>query len=376
MGTQQSRASPPIEELTLVDADSHLQTSMDELTSYMDERSAGRRMIEKAGDVGSDVFTNTRASPAFPNDTGGYDDGSEEPDGVRAGADSPDGKRAFMDEFDLEYSLFTPDIMLATINHDQTAVELASAYNDWLADRWLDVDDRFYATMAVANQVPQRAAEEIDRMAGERDVVGVQLPGAGMVPPAGHWSYNPIYEAAQDHDLPIVMHSHDIQAAVTFPVQRRWAETFTESHAFTFPAEFMWHLISMVCNGVPERFPDLTFVMQEPGFEWVPWMMWRLDDHYLQNSDDLPALSKRPSEYIRDQFYFTTQPLGHTDSGKHLAWMMEMAGGADTLLFSTDHPHPDFDTPDEVYAPVKARLDDADLRGIMGESAIDVFGMG
>jgi hypothetical protein len=373
MTTTQSSSTPSLAEMTVVDADSHLWSPVEELTSYMDDRSAARRMIENADHVGSDIFTNTRATPSFPNDDAGYGGATDDP--ARGGAGDPDGKRAFMDEFGLDYSVFTPDIMLATINHDGTAVALASAYNDWLLDRWLGADDRFYATVAVANQVPERAAEEVHRVADEEGVVGVQLPGAGMVPPAGHWSYDPIYEAASEHDLPVVMHSHDVQAAVTFPVQRRWAETFTESHAFAFPAEFMWHLISMICNGVPERFPDLEFVLQEPGFEWVPWMMWRLDDHYLQNSEDLPGLTKLPSEYIRDQFHVTTQPLGHTDSGKHLAWMMEMAGGADTLLFSTDHPHPDFDPPEELFAPVRARLEEDELRGVMGETAADVFGI-
>ena len=372
MATQQSAAKPTLEELTIVDTDSHLGAGAETLIPYIDERNGARRMIEKADHVPSDIFTNTRASPSFPNAKGGYRAGDSV---ARSGHGSPEGKRAYMDEFGIDRSLLSPDIMLGTINHDQTAVALASAYNDHLVDVWLDVDEGLYATLVVAHQVPDRAAEEIDRMAGEKDIVGVQLPGAGMIPPAGHWSYDPVYQAAQDNDLPIVMHSHDVQGAVTFPVQRQWAETFTESHAFTFPVEFMWHLISMICNGVPERFPDLQFVLQEPGWEWVPWMMWRLDDHYLENSEDLPALTKLPSEYISEQFFFTTQPLGHTNNGKHLAWMMEMAGGADTLLFSTDHPHPDFDTPEEVYQPVKARLEEDELRGIMGETAIELFGM-
>ena len=102
-----------------------------------------------------------------------------------------------------------------------------------------------------------------------------------------------------------------------YPSDERWRPIV--------PTEGMWHLISLVCNGVPERFPDLEFVFQEPGFEWVPWMMWRLDDHYLQNSQDLPMLTKRPSEYIRDQFYFTTQPLGHTENHQHMGWAMEIS---------------------------------------------------
>ncbi|MEF8827449.1 MAG: amidohydrolase family protein [Halovenus sp.] len=371
MASQQASRSLSLADLTIVDADSHVGPGPETLVEYIDESNAARRIIEE-GDMGSEVMTCTRVTPAFPNDSGGYED---ENSVVPGGADSPEGKLAYMDEFGLDYSILTPGSGLGTVNHDQTAVAWANAYNSWLLDKWVGVDDRLCASALVAHQVPERAAEEVERMAGEDSIVGVQMPTAGQIPPAGHWSYDPIYETAQDHGLPIVLHTADQTSAVTFPVQHRWAETFTENHAFSFPVEGMWHLISLVCNGVPERFPDLEFVFQEPGFEWVPWMMWRLDDHYLQNSQDLPMLTKRPSEYIRDQFYFTTQPLGHTEDHQHMGWAMEMAGGADTLLFATDHPHPDFDPPEEAFQPAKTQLDEDGLRGVMGETACEVFGL-
>jgi len=373
MATQQTEPALTAEELTIVDADSHLSVSAAEhLVDYIDESNAARDMIETAAESGmvyNEIYTVTRASPAFPNADAYSSSG--------AGHDStdPEGKIGFMNEFDVDYSVLTPPGLLATVNHDRTADALARAYNDWLLDEWVDTDDRLFATLSVASQVPDRMPEEVDRMATEDQVVGVQLPAAGLVPPAGHRTYDPIYEAAEDNGLPIVMHSQDVQAASTFPVQRRWAETFSESHAFSFPVESMWHLISLVCNGVPEKFPDLEWVLQESGAEWLPWMMWRLDDHYLQCSQDFPMLTKRPSEYIRDQFYITTQPLGHTDDTQHMGWAMEMAGGGDTLLYSTDHPHPDFDPPSEVLTPAKAQLDDDQVRKLMGETAMDVFGI-
>ena len=274
----------------------------------------------------------------------------------------------------VDYSVLTAGSGLGTVNHDQTAVAYAHAYNSWLLDRWMGTDDRLGAAAVVAHQVPERAAEEVERMGDEDGIVAIQIPGAGQIPPAGHWSYDPIYRAAADRSLPIVLHTADQTSAVTFPVQHRWAETFTESHAFSFPVEGMWHLISLVCNGTFERIPDLEFVFQEPGFEWLPWMMWRLDDHYLQNSQDLPMLNKMPSQYIRDHCYFTTQPLGHTENNDYMGAIMEMAGAEETLLFASDHPHPDFDPPEEVYRPARTTLEEESLRGIMGETAMDVFG--
>ncbi len=368
MATKQSARRLTLEDLTIVDTDSHVTVSADEdLYEYIPEDDVARRMLDSSRHPFIDIYTATRATPSFPNDEYGAKS--------RAGYDaSPEGKLGFMEEFNIDYSLLTPTGLLATVNHDPTAVSLARAYNDWLLDNWADTDERIAATMSVANQVPERMPEEIDRMATEDLIAGVQLPAAGLVPPAGHRCYDPIYEAAQDHGLPIVMHSQDLQGALSFPVQRRWAETFVESHAFTFSAEAMWHVISLVCNGVPERFPDLEWVLQEPGVEWVPWLMWRLDHHYMHVPQNLPMLEKPPSKYIRDQFYFTTQPLGHAENNKHLGYAMEMAGGADTIMFSTDHPHPDFDPPSAVLTPARTHLEEDDIRGIMGETAVEVFG--
>ena len=212
-------------------------------------------------------------------------------------------------------------------------------------------------------------------MAAEDDIVGVQIPGAGLIPPAGHEWYDPIYEAAQDNDLVVAMHSGNGATWSVFPVQRYWAETFVEDHAFTFPIEPMWHLVSMVFRGVPERFPDLDFVFQEAGAEWLGWIMGRLDDHYLQCSQDVPFLTKLPSEYIREGFYLGSQPLGHRADPDHTAALLEVAGGAETVLFATDHPHPDFDPPGELFETLGGRFDEEEIRGMMGETALDVFGL-
>jgi predicted TIM-barrel fold metal-dependent hydrolase len=159
-----------------------------------------------------------------------------------------------------------------------------------------------------------------------------------------------------------------------FPVQRYWSETFIEDHLLTFPVEGMWHLGSMLFQGIPERFPGLEFVMQETGVEWLPWMMWRMDDHYLQNSQDVPILTKPPSEYLADQFYFTTMPLGHTNQGATQAAMIDAAGGEGSVMFASDHPHPDLDLPDELLQPLSGTLPDETIERILGGTAATLFG--
>lgn len=363
-----------LSELTLVDVDSHVSNSLDDLLPYMDERHDGvKKMIEFADNPAMEIYSRTRTTPAWFQTRNQEDFGERLVHGGRERT-TPENKIRLMDEFGIDYTILsTGPNGLASVNHDQTAVAIAEAYNSYLLDNFVDVEDRLKSNIIVPPQKPHKGAEEIDRLGNEKDIVGVQIPGTGLIPPAGHEWYDPIYQAAQDHGLPVLMHSGNSPSTSAFPVQRHWAETFVEDHAFTFPVEAMWHLISMVFQGVPERYPDLNFVFQESGVEWVGWIMGRLDDHYLQCSQDVPILTKLPSEYILDQFHFGSQPLGERGSPEHTAMLIEAAGGPDTVMYATDHPHPDFDPPEEMFQKINSYFDDDDVRRMMGETALSVF---
>lgn len=379
MATTEGQRRHRVDELTIVDTDSHVNESLEDLVPYIDDRHRGiTRMIRDSANPSYEIFSSHRPSPVFRQTTADHSpEWKKREEGlslIHQDTPDPEVKLELMDEFGIDHSILTPGraITISGVNHDPTAVALARAYNEYVTDNFAGRDG-LSMTLVVPPQKPDVGAEEIDRWGDHDDIVGVQLPVDGLVPPPGYSKYDPIYEAAQDHGLPIAMHSGDSQAYSAFPVQRTWAETFLEAHAFTFPVQAIWHMVSMICQGVPERFPDLEFVLQEPGCEWLPWLMWRLDDHYLQTSEDVPILTKRPSEYIKDQYYFATQPLGHTENKAHLASILEIAGGKETILFSTDHPHADFDPPSELLASIQSSLDEEDVRGMMGETAVDVF---
>ncbi|MFB6309581.1 MAG: amidohydrolase family protein [Salinirussus sp.] len=364
-----------LSDLTVIDVDSHIDEDVEDLLPYV-ESSGATRTLESA-DLRREVFTDTRPTPPFPTTDSLVDKGDlENPDLVHVRGADPAAKQEFMQRYDIDYSLLTTAMFgFAGINNDVVAVELAKAFNRWVTAEYLPTFDmdRVKATLLVPNQRPNAAAEIIDQWGDEECFAGVQLPAAGLVPPAGHHWYDPIYEAAERHDLPVCMHSGSATGMFSFPLQQRWARTFTESHALIFPIESMWHLNSLIFRGAPERFPDLNWVIVESGVEWVPWMTWRMDDHYLQNSQDVPVLDRPPSSYIDEQFYFTTMPLGHTDAAHHQATMIDAAGAESSILFASDHPHPDLDLPDELFGTLSRNLDEDATRAVMGESAAELF---
>ena len=71
-------------------------------------------------------------------------------------------------------------------------------------------------------------------------------------------------------------------------------------------------------------------------------------------------------------FHYTTQPLEVTDM-KMLEATFEMIDAKNTLLYSSDWPHWDFDTPGRIAG--LPFLDDAAKRNILGENARKLFNL-
>ena len=84
--------------------------------------------------------------------------------------------------------------------------------------------------------------------------------------------------------------------------------------------------------------------MIECGFTWVPAMSWRMDKHWERMRKEVPHLKRPPSEYMREHFWFATQPIEEPENPHHLSEVIDWIGW-DRLVFSSDYPHWDFDDP-------------------------------
>jgi predicted TIM-barrel fold metal-dependent hydrolase len=358
----------------IIDADSHMGESVEGLVEFIDERySWAREMISRSDAPRREVYHSSQQTPQFSHRIGQrmdlYKQEEEEYD--------LEIKLAEMEDLGIDFSILNPGINLDhhTITNTQFSIALMGAYNRWLVDQQLE-DGPFKGTILVSAMAPEKSAEEIDRWADEQDIVGVSLPAVGITPPPGDPSYDPIYEAAEDNGLPISFHGGSGSTLYGWPTIGRWSETFSEAHVMVHPMTAMWNLTTMVLRGVPERFPNLDIVFQESGIGWIPYMKWRLDDHFLENAEEMPVLEKMPSQYIDDQFYFTTQPIGHTESNpEHLAHMFDLVGPA-SIMYSADIPHADHDPPSEVFDRIRGHFDANTVEDVMGGTAARLYDIG
>ena len=91
--------------------------------------------------------------------------------------------------------------------------------------------------------------------------------------------------------------------------------------------------------------PSATVLMRW----WMAGMhmpMWRLDMEFRSCREDVPWLTRMPSEYIKEFVRFTTQPLEVPQDPQDLVKLLSLIGAQDILMFSSDYPHWDFDSPD------------------------------
>jgi predicted TIM-barrel fold metal-dependent hydrolase len=126
-----------------------------------------------------------------------------------------------------------------------------------------------------------------------------------------------------------------------------------------------------VLEGVFEQFPELRIVIVEASFTWVPALCWRLDRLWRGMRDEVPHLTRPPSEYVRRHFWYTTQPIEEPERPQDLATVIDWIGW-DRIMFSTDYPHWDGDDPRYAF---KCRLTEEQRAMVFRQNAISLFGL-
>lgn len=352
------------QETTLIDCDVHQDwASEEEIAKYLPEHYRDRGITPP----GSPAWNNPVAAHGLARNDAVPDDG---PPGSSPGL----MEEQLFDDFGVDYAVLTGPLTnyaLAVHPNVDYATAATEAYNDWLIAEWLDRDERFLGSMMVAPGAPDHAVEEIDRVGSHDQMVQVMIPGAHEAP-YGHRRYWPIYEAAEKAGLPIGSHSSSVSRGVASqPMTGAGIPlSYAEKHVNT-PAVTMGQLSSIVYQGVFEEYPDLDWVFTEQRLGWIPDTMWHMDKNWKGLKEMTPWLDRRPSEYVRDNVWFSTQPMIEPERTEHIVQMFEMLHADETLVFSSDYPHWDNDNPKAVLRAI----DEDTRRQIFSENARQVYGL-
>ena len=263
-------------------------------------------MVEQYGDIVTEGFTGDRVAAAHA-------------------VDGIDVAVIYGPEYDLWLEGIDPELQAAMVR----------AYNRWGAEMRETSGGRVLTSSPIPLNDVTRAIEEI-RYA--HDELGIRTfwarPNFMNFRNLGDRYYDPIYELLQDLDCAFATHEFMGLRGQTEGVDR--FDTFTEWHTAVHTHEAMNASLSMITQGVFERFPRLRCAYMEAGCGWVPSWLHRIDEHLEMAGDfECPDLTMTATEYFKRNCWVTTE-CEDPFVADVIRWL-----GDDRILWESDFPHPD-----------------------------------
>jgi predicted TIM-barrel fold metal-dependent hydrolase len=274
-----------------------------------------------------------------------------------------------LNTYDLTLAVLTGGPYAAAVHPDADyAAAYCRAFNDYTLEHWIAADSRLRASIHIAPTDPQQAVAEIERLAPNRAFVQVMMP-AGARMPFGNRFYHPIYEACERNGLPLCVHFGAEGAGVSAPPTPAGFPSYYLEMRMARPQIAMAHTTSLICEGVFEKYPNFKFLFIEHDVFWVPGLMWHMDADWKSVRDYTPWVKKLPSEYLRANIRFGTQPLPNIPTRADRDTFLRWVWADEVLVFASDYPHWDWDEPSTFLTDV-----DPGLRNkIMYETAADLY---
>ncbi len=253
---------------------------------------------------------------------------------------------------------------MVTLHNPDMRAALLTALNEHVAQTWLGREPRLRGSVLVSPDEPAAAVAEIERRADDTRFVQV-LMLAGQHVPHGNRLYWPIYEAAEAAGFTVAIHAGSLYDNP--PSVSGWPSFQFED--YVLQAQIFENIVvSLLGEGVLQRFTKLNFAFLEAGFAWLPTTMWRNDKTWRGVRQEVPWLDRKPSEIMAGRMFWSLQPVD-PPTAEDTARLVRHMGGTDMLLYSTDWPHRQF-AGDE---PLPEGLPAAALPGILARNALAAY---
>jgi len=248
---------------------------------------------------------------------------------------------------------------------------LTTAVNNWVRDEFLSRDSRLRGSIVVPVFHPEAAAQEIDRLGEDRRFAQVLLPVRSETP-WGNLRYQPIHSAAARNRLPLTLHAWGGWHMA--PTATGDAATYYEDYLYNSQIIAPNQVLSLVAEGVFDRYPDLRVCLAELGFAWLPSLLWRFDKDWKALWRETPWVRRRPSEYVREHLRATLSPtlIPGTVPRRELAQLADMLDAGSMLVYSSDYPH---DHGDDALDGLLSVLGAADQEKVLRGNASSLFGI-
>ena len=246
--------------------------------------------------------------------------------------------------------------------------ECIRVYNDWMSEFCSTESERFLGAGLLPIRGPiEWTIKEAQRVGAMKGIKTLSIPTTPGDRPYSRPDYEPLWTALQEIGLPVSLHIGTGQSITD--VFRRLGPglAFIEQKYVTgirTAAELIW-------SGIPQRYPNLRFVIAEGGIGWIASLLGLMDhwwkDHHRWMK---PRLDESPSVYFHRQFWATFED----DRAGLLTRELLPVGH---LLWGSDYPHTEGTFPHsrEQIAKDFAGIPEAEVYNRVAGNAIRLYGL-
>lgn len=213
------------------------------------------------------------------------------------------------------------------------ATALAREANDFLADAIKKNPSRFAGFATLPTAIPDKAAEELERMVREHRFKGAIINGHCRERYLDDKFFWPILERAEALNVPIYLHPTSPPKPVIEASYGGFSPIVTELLAgagWGWHIETAIHVIRMILGGVFDKYSKLQIVVGHMG-ETLPFMLQRLDVMPMA----MTKLKRPISAYLAGNVHYTFSGFNFTPTFLDLLLHV----GVERIMFSADYPY-------------------------------------
>jgi predicted TIM-barrel fold metal-dependent hydrolase len=279
------------------------------------------------------------------------------------------GRLADMDEegADVHFIIAGPWAYAAPALSQDLTLGLYRAYHRYMAEYCSADPRRLKGHIIAPGNNPEWAAQTIHELAGQ-DWVAAVWPTLPLDLPIDDPDLDPIWQAAQEADLPIMYHGFTVEPPYYPGYRDIWGNA-----AMSRAAGQVWggqrFLTFMLISGILDRYPELRVGTLECGHGWLPHWLQRIGRQIDYVAGAVPAdLKHTPIEYAQAGRVFCG--IDVSEGPAMTKAVIDLLGDG-VLMYLSDYPHPETLFPETVDTVLAWQdvLGEAATRRLMSENA-------
>lgn len=219
--------------------------------------------------------------------------------------------------------------------------------------------NRFFAIGTVPLQDIETSIDELRRIKNEFGFKAIQIGAEVNGKNISDSEFFPFYQVAEQENIIIIIHPF------TYGTQK-FMDHYYLSNLAGNPIYTTLAASNLIFSGIFEKLPNLKIVLCHGG-GFIPYQMGRLDHGYMVRKESKRNIVKKPSFYLKNNFYFDT--VLHNDMA--LKFLINLFGSK-RVMMGSDFPY-DMGENNPYENVLKLGLQKEDLENIAGLNASNLF---